>query len=140
MLGPYGDIVAYQSGRVYLSWYPVCMIGATNGVEETDWDEVLRTVDRRTIQRESLDALGRICPGVRALEAIATDVVINGGTICAQGQTDIDDPDSQLHERLDSGIHGRGAYLSVDTSKFTLGPAAAVDTVDRVAALARAAV
>jgi hypothetical protein len=135
MLGPFGDIVAYRSGRVYLSWYPACMIGTTTGAEETDWNAVLRGVDFNTVRRETIDALARICPAVGSLEAIARDIVVNGGSIFAMGQTDIDDPASRLHERLDTGIDGRGAYLSVDTSKFTLAPAVAVHTADRVAAL-----
>jgi glycine/D-amino acid oxidase-like deaminating enzyme len=136
MLGPFGDVVAYRSGRVYLSWYPACMIGTTTGAEETDWNAVLRSVDSNTVRRETIDALARICPAVGNLETIARgDIVVNGGSIFALGQTDIDDPGSQLHERLDTGVDGRGAYLSVDTSKFTLAPAVAVQTADRVVAL-----
>jgi glycine/D-amino acid oxidase-like deaminating enzyme len=140
MLGPFGDVVAYRSGRVYLSWYPACMIGATTSAEETDWNAVLRGVDFDTVRRETIDALARICPEVGHLEAIATgDIVVNGGSIFALGQSDIDDPESQLHERLDTGADGRGAYLSVDTSKFTLAPALALQTADRVTALVEAA-
>jgi glycine/D-amino acid oxidase-like deaminating enzyme len=138
MLGPFGDVVAYRSGRVYLSWYPACMIGTTMGAEETDWNAVLRGVDFNTVRRETIDALARICPAAGNLEAIASaDVVVNGGSIFALGRTDIDDLGSQLHERLDTGGAGRGAYFSVDTAKFTLAPAVALQTADRVAALVR---
>ena len=93
MLGPFGDVVVYRSGRVYLSWYPACMIGTTTGAEETDWNAVLRGVDVDTVRRETIDALARICPAVGNLEAIASgDIVVNGGSIFALGQTDIDDP------------------------------------------------
>jgi len=136
MLGPFGDVVSYRSGRVYLSWYPACMIGTTTGAEETDWNAVLGGVDFNTVRRETIDALARICPAVGTLEAIAGgEPVVNGGSIFAMGETDIDDPGSQLHERLDTGVDGRGAYLSVDTAKFTLAPAVAVQTADRVTAL-----
>ena len=77
--------------------------------------------------------------GGRSQNSNCEESVVNGGSIFAMGQTDIDDPDSQLHERLDTGVDGRGAYLSVDTSKFTLGPAMAVQTADRVHALIGAA-
>ncbi len=110
MLGPFGDVVAYRSGRVYLSWYPACMIGTTTGAEETDWNAVLRGVDVDTVRRETIAALTRICPAVGSLEAIVSgDIVVNGGSIFALGQTDIDDPESQLHERLDAGVDGRGS-------------------------------
>jgi hypothetical protein len=117
------------------------MIGTITGSQETDWNAVLRGIDFNTVRRETIDALARLCPAVRTVEAIAGgDVVVNGGSIFALGQTDIDDPASQLHERLDAGFDGRGAYFSVDTAKFTLAPAMAVQTVDRVTALVGAPV
>ena len=135
MLGPFGDVVSYRSGRVYLSWYPACMIGTTTGAEETDWNAVMRAVDFDTVKRETMDALARICPALGKLEAVNGNVVINGGSIFALGESDIVDPASRLHERLDMGVHGRGRYLSVDPAKFTLAPATAIETADRVAAL-----
>jgi len=140
MLGSFGDIVPYRSGRVYLSWYPVCMIGRSMGVEETDWTGVIGQVDHDAVRQATVEALARICPAVaRAAAEAEAMAIVNGGSIYALGRTDIDDPASQLHERLDAGIESRGAYLSVDTSKFTLGPALAVETADRIASLARAA-
>ena len=140
MLGPFGDVVVYRSGRVYLSWYPACMIGATTGHEETDWNAIMSGVDVSTLRRETIEALAGLCPAVRHLESNGCEkTIVNGGSIFAMGKTDIDDPDSQLHERLDAGVEGRGAYVSVDTSKFTLAPAMAVHTADRVGALVGAA-
>jgi hypothetical protein len=133
MLGPFGDLVVYRSGRIYLSWYPVCMIGTTTGSEETDWGAIMSKVDVDSIRRQTIAALARICPAVSGLEAIAEPkVIVNGGSIFALGKTDIDDPGSQLHERFDIGIDARGAYLSVDTSKFSLGPTMAMQTADRI--------
>ena len=138
MLGPFGDVVAYRSGRIYLSWYPACMVGTSLGAEETDWSEVVGRVDAERIARETLLALGKLCRAASVLQPVpGSEVVVNGGTIYALGQTDIDDPASRLHERVDTGIEGGGAYLSVDTAKFTLGPATAVDTADRIAAVVR---
>ncbi len=140
MLGCFGDVVAYQNGRVYLSWYPTCMIGRSTGIEETDWAAVMREVDQAAIRAATVAALGEICPAVGRLATGASGgAIVNGGSIYALGRTDIDDPSSQLHERLDTGIEGRGAYLSVDTSKFTLGPALALATADRIAAVAAVA-
>ena len=48
--------------------------------------------------------------------------------------SDIDDRASRLHRRHDVGILSRGTYHSVDTGKFTLGPAMAIDVADRVRA------
>ena len=136
MLGSFGDVVAYRSGRVYLSWYPACMFGTTMAAEETDWNAALREVDVGKVQRETIDALARICPALSTLEALADGgVVVNGGSIFALGATDIDDPASRLHERFDIGIDARGRYFSVDPAKYTLAPAIAVETAERVASL-----
>ena len=138
MLGPFGDVVAYRSGRVYLSWYPACMIGTSLGADETDWSAVVDGIDAGHVARETVAALAKLCPAAGRLRPIpGLDPVVNGGTIYALGKTDIDDPASRLHERIDAGIEGVGTYVSVDTAKFTLGPATAVETADRIAALVR---
>jgi len=136
MLGPFGDVVRYQSGRVYLSWYPVCMIGTTTGTEETDWTAVLHKIDRAHIRRVTIDALSELCPAVRTLASIDPEnYVVNGGSIFALGKSDIVDPKSQLHERFNVGVNSRGTYLSVDTAKFTLGPLMALETAERMSSM-----
>ncbi len=135
MLGPFGDIVTYGSGRVYLSWYPTCLIGTSTTSEETDWSRVLASVDRAAVYRGTMDGLAEICPAVRRLPAFDGTAIVNGGSICAEGHSDIDDPQSQLHERIDSGTDGRGTYLSVDTAKYTMAPAIAERIADRLTTL-----
>lgn len=136
VLGPFGDIVCYQSGRVYLSWYPDCMIGATTCIEETDWNEVLNSVNHDGIRRRTLSALGDLCPAVRTLGGMDdVDVVVNGGSIFAVAASDIDDPASGLHERVDRGATEHDCYLSIDTAKYTLGPARAVEAAERMTTL-----
>jgi hypothetical protein len=140
MLGPFGDIVCYQSGRVYLSWYPDCMIGATTRVEETDWNSVLEAVDHEWVRARTLGAMGTLCPPVQELAKLTgVDVVVNGGSIFALAVSDIDDPASGLHERIDRGATERDRYLSVDTAKYTLAPALAVETAQRMTTLTRVA-
>ena len=136
MLGPFGDVVVYQSGRVYLSWYPDCMIGTAMGSEEIDWSAVLAGVDVDDVCRRSVKAMAAVCPALdlfRAVEPAA--VLVNGGSIFALGESDIDDPVSRLHERVDSGPEGRDRYLSVDTAKFTLAPATAVAVANRISTM-----
>ncbi|MEO7521915.1 MAG: FAD-dependent oxidoreductase [Gemmatimonas sp.] len=140
MLGPFGDTVCYPSGRVYLSWYPDCMIGATNRIEETDWNEVVDAVDHDRIRVRTLQAMGELCPAISDLARTpADDVVVNGGSIFAMAVSDIDDPSSGLHERIDRGATEHDRYLSVDTSKYTLAPTLAVATAQRVSTLMAAA-
>jgi hypothetical protein len=133
MLGPFGDVVVYGNGRVYLSWYPACMIGKSTSVTETNWAEVLAAVDLDHVRSATIAALADICPAIHLCDnAPAQHVIVNGGAIFALGNTDIDDPESRLHERFDIGVEGRAGYFSVDTGKFTLGPAIGVETADRV--------
>jgi len=132
VLGPFGDMVDYGNGRVFLSWYPACLTGSTTDVRETDWRSILDSADTATVHRDTIAALVRICPAVRGLEPIGgSDVVVNGGAIFATGETGIEDPESQLHTRLDFGFEGRETYLSVDTAKYSLGPATAIRAANR---------
>ena len=131
ILGPYGDVVVYPSGRVYLSWYPECMFGYSVGHEDLDWVATLAAVDTAPIAARTIEALSRILPGVASL-ADAGRVSVEGGFICAVGQTDIDDRESLLHERLERQDSADSRYLSVDTSKYTLAPALADAVAERV--------
>lgn len=135
LLGPFGDVVPYRTGRVYMSWYPDCMIGTSIAVEDISWDAVMASVDQDRVRRRTVAALSRLCPALAALDGDHVDVVVNGGAIFALGATDIDDPASRLHERTAAQTTDRERYLSVDTSKFTLGPAMALETAARVDAL-----
>jgi len=133
MLGPFGDVVTYRTGRVYMSWYPSCLLSATTDTSPTDWNSVLASVDHDEVQRLSVEALTRICPTLATCASFTgKPVIVNGGSIVAAGQTDIVDPSSLLHERLDAGIEGRGAFFSVDTSKYTLGPSIALRAAARI--------
>ena len=133
MLGPFGDVVRYGSGRIYLSWYPDCMIGTSTTSEPTDWGKMLVDVDMARVRSRTLAARATLCPALQVLEPLnGPRAVVNGGSIFAMGESDIDDPLSRLHERLAYGNANIRGYASVDTSKYTLGPATAIDTADRI--------
>jgi hypothetical protein len=57
---------------------------------------------------------------------------VAGGAIFALGETDIDDPESRLHERYKVGITSVGNYHSVDTGKYSLAPLLASRVADRI--------
>jgi hypothetical protein len=112
------------------------MIGVTTRVEETDWTRVIEAIDHEWIRTRTLEALGALCPPVRELAHMTeVDVVVNGGSIFALAVSDIDDPASGLHERIDRGATERDRYVSVDTAKYTLAPALAVETAQRMTTL-----
>lgn len=127
VLGPFGDIVTWPSGRVYLSWYPTCLRGWCSELEVPEaWrapcagevdDHVVRD-----ITADTLSQLGRIVPGLGA----TTVDTVDAGVITAWGATDVDDPDSVLHQRHDVGPWANDGWVSVDTGKLTAAPLFAV--------------
>jgi glycine/D-amino acid oxidase-like deaminating enzyme len=123
VLGPFGDIVTWPSGRAYLSWYPACLRGWCSELEVPEaWQAPCSGESEPALVREitadALGELGRIVPG---LGGIAVDTV-DAGIITAWGTTDVDDPQSALHERHDVGPRARDGWISVDTGKLTMAP------------------
>ena len=55
---------------------------------------------------------------------------MGGGVIFAWGITDIDDPDSLLHQRSAIGPTRHGSYFSIDTGKYCMGPLFAMQSAD----------
>lgn len=68
ILGPYGDVVAYPSGRVYLSWYPTGMLSSSHRIEK------VLSVDpsSATTQRNFLKCCARSESRVRSMKASAS--------------------------------------------------------------------
>lgn len=134
VLGPFGDIVAWPDGSLYLSWYPACRVASTLRTDPTDWRILRAGIDAEVVAQATVSALARLCPGlpdvVRGLEP-----VVDGGAIYALGETDIDDPRSRLHERSAVGpVTLRPGYHSVDTGKYTLAPLFAAELAARILA------
>ena len=133
VLGPFGDTVNFGH-RVYLSWYPAGQIYTSRDRTPTMTDAQLLGRDLRDVEAETLDAIGRLIPSLRAdLRQSAGHWQIGGGYITAWGRTDIDDERSQLHQRYQIGVHSAGTYHSIDTGKYTMGPHFAELVCDRIA-------
>ncbi len=119
VLGPFGDIVTrVGSDLIYASWYPTCLRGWSDGLAppdewEADHDQVGREVLARTRQ-----ALADLVPDL----SDATAVSVRGEIIYAHGRSDIDEPDSTLHERSRIGPRWSDGFVSIDTGKFTTAP------------------
>jgi len=70
------------------------------------------------LQRRALEGFGRLIPGLGH-----TDVdMVDAGVIFSWGETDIQDPDSELHRRCEIGISQHDGYFSVDPGKITCAP------------------
>ena len=123
VLGPFGDIVTWPSGRAYLSWYPACLRGWSSEVTTPEaWQTACRGEVAPRVARDvavsALQELDRVVPG---LGATAVDTV-DAGIITAWGATDIKDPGSGLHERHEVGPWAVEGWVSVDTGKLTTAP------------------
>jgi glycine/D-amino acid oxidase-like deaminating enzyme len=123
VLGPFGDVVSYASGDLYLSWYPAGMRGTSTDVTPPEWPRALDGPESVRMRDLTLEALARIVPAVAGLSPDAVDAwTVKAGVIFAWGETDIDDVRSRLHERYAIGLRSRGRYHSVNTGKLTMAP------------------
>lgn len=132
VLGPYGDVVSFGD-RAYLSWYPVGRIGSSTEISPPDFAAMLTEDHRVRILNRTVDALAERLPSVEAVEGLLRDrsaSAMEGGYVVAWGNADVDQPDSELHERFDIGLTEAGNYHSVDTGKYCTSAAIS----DRVAA------
>ena len=138
VLGPFGDVVTWPTGRMYLSWYPACMAGWSEARELPPSWAGPRAGDvtpaaRRRVHDDTLSALDRLLPGVGAVDVETVDACV----ITAWGASDVDDPESELHQRHDIGPSADDGWISLDTGKLTTAPLFAKRAAALVADAAR---
>jgi len=147
LLGPFGDVVTYDDGSVFLSWYPSGRLGTSAELRPPAWRAELDGVLAKEVRAGIVEGLADLVPAVATLPAAdlvpavatlpAADLDgsrVLGGVIFAHGHTDIDDPASVLHERHEIGTSSHGRYHSVDTGKLTMAPLFARLLADRIMA------
>ena len=135
MLGPFGDLVTYGQGIVYLNWYPTCLDGISHAVTPPEWPRIPPAERRAEVVAGTLHAMAEIILPLRDLDATTLpDCTVQGGVIVAWGHTDIDDPASELHRRYEIGVTSSGRYHSVDPGKLTMTPYFAGVCADRIVA------
>jgi len=130
VLGPFGDIVNYDDGHLYLSWYPSGVTQWSNAPSppESAMPDTGAETDR--IRNGIYRGLLQIVPGISKVSV--REAELRGGWIFASGSTDIDHPESRLHTRSAIGPRSRGRYTSIDTGKLTMAPLFAVQAADRI--------
>jgi hypothetical protein len=133
MLGPLGDVVNFENGKLYVSWYP-----AGRTVSSTEMAPVVAdpTVDDRLRPRivwETLLRMGEAIPTLRGREWSVDTFALKGGYIFAWGESDIGDIGSELHQRHAIGVHSDRGYHSIDTGKLTMAPLNAATVGSRIA-------
>jgi hypothetical protein len=133
VLGPFGEVVTYGDGLIYLTWYPECLQAISTDVTPPDWDTYPPEPLRSRIIRGTFHALSAIVPSLGDLDAESLpEASVKGGAIVAWGKTDIYDPTSELHRRFEIGVTSEGRFHSVDPGKLTMAPYFAEVCAERI--------
>jgi len=126
MNGPYGDFVRYgPDDQVYFWWHPVSPNSITHNVSEARRYERHVNADfppgfERSIIDGSKKAFKMLFPNHDS--AFFNQAKVGAGYIIGNGDTDINDPKSGLHERRDPPNLVVDGYISVKTQKLTTAP------------------
>ena len=133
VLGPFGEVVTYGDGLIYLTWYPECLQAISTDVTPPDWATYPPEPLRSRILTGTFRALSAIVPSLRDLDAESLpEACVKGGVIVAWGKTDIYDPASELHRRFEIGVTSEGRFHSVDPGKLTMAPYFAEICAERI--------
>jgi glycerol-3-phosphate dehydrogenase len=132
VLGRFGDIVVNPGQPTYLSWYPSCLAGWETAAPPAEWSAPCSGHDPGpAAAARARDAVAGLTDMLPALAGFKIQTV-DAGIIAAWGTTDIDDPNSALHERHEIGVHQHDGWFSIDTGKLTTAPLFAQQLVDLV--------
>lgn len=132
--GPFGEVVNYPDGTLYLTWYPDCVRELSSEITPPRWDTRPSPGLERQIVSGTLKSMARFIRNLRNVrEEDAAAARVKGGPIFAWGSTDIHDPDSELHRRYEIGVHSEDGYHSIDPGKLTMAPLFATHCADRMA-------
>lgn len=127
MLGSYGDLVCFDDGRMYLSWYPSCLQNSSGQIQPPRWEQDVTGEIRDEVYDDVLRELTQRIPALAGVRLDRQNCQIEGGTIFSWGSGRISDLDDAVHQRCDIGISWRGSYFSIDTGKYGMAPAFADD-------------
>jgi glycine/D-amino acid oxidase-like deaminating enzyme len=121
--GPFGEVVSYADGLTYLTWYPVCLLALSDEVTPPDWPTYPGEPLSSALASGTLEAMGTFVNALADVdEGKISDKSVRGGAIVAWGETDIYDPESELHRRSEIGVTSTRRYHSVDPGKITMAP------------------
>ena len=155
ILGAYGDVVNHGNGSYYLSWYPLCKLAqSTNGEGRQLHDMVhksalarharklkskypviskfVSTIAHKPFINDNILEMAAYIPSMASLLNSKRSCELGGGIILARGATDIDDPESYLHQRSVIGPVVYGSYVTVDTGKYCTAPLFALAAADMI--------
>jgi hypothetical protein len=129
--GPFGDIKNYNDRDFYLSWYPTGLLVDSSEILPLA-PPALDITNRQELSASIIQNLVPLLPGVARIRDSIEHIDLRGGWVFAAGQGKLSDPKSTLHRRFDFGIRRVGAYISVDTGKYSTAPWLAQKVADIV--------
>lgn len=130
--GPFGDVKNYDGRSFYFSWYPAGLL--VDSTEPRIFD-IARQADevKQRIAAETIAALQEYFPETRLIADSATETIVQGGWVVADGKGDLSDPASLLHKRDRFGVTRMGTYVTIDTGKYSAAPWLAHRLADELA-------
>ncbi len=154
--GLYGDVVKQSDGLYYISWYPLCKIEQSTQEDGRSLHDRIHkgfvtrrirmvtsafpalsshvaSITHRRFVKDNIRQMANYIPSMNELIRFANKSKLGGGVILARGCSGIDNPHSQLHQRLPIGPVAYDSYVTVDTGKYTMAPLFATQTADVVA-------
>lgn len=124
--GPYGDIVPWKDGTVYISWYPSgCTYFSSSPPRAGVCDD---PVLAKKVATDTLSTIAEYVPDLRNADIVSA----MPGIIMANGRSDVDEIDSGLHQRDKIGPRQHSGWWSVDTGKLTTAPLFAEQTAQEI--------
>lgn len=137
-VGPFGDVKNYDGRRFYLSWYEAGLRETSHALQPPP-SPVLDENAAADVAHRSLEALGRLLPGVRDLARNLESLEVRGGWVHSAGTGSLRDPASELHRRDRIGLSCLDRYFSIDTGKYSIAPWLAVQVAEAVCGTLRGA-
>lgn len=120
-IGPFGDVKNYDGRTFYLSWYSAGLVAEGTDVSLAQ-PEMPTGEGHDAFVRDVRRGLAPVLPWIDRVFDAATEVLIGGGHVFAEGTGSLADPASGLHRRDRYGIGRRGPYRSIDTGKYSTAP------------------
>lgn len=131
--GPFGEVVNYGDGLLFLTWYPTCVRALSPDIAPPAWPLIPTDQIQLEIASTTTTALTEVVPSLSLLHRSDIEQAkVQGGVIVAWGSTDVYDPNSELHQRFSVGVSSIGRYHSIDPGKLTLAPYFAQQCCDRI--------
>ena len=104
VFGPFGEVVSFDSGSIFLTWYPTCLAAVTSELEPPDCPVTPGEPLRSRILSSTYENMSEMVLGLRNVPAASVEnAIVKDGVIVAWGSSNIDDPESESHRTLRAG-------------------------------------